>query len=428
MSYFNFALAAALAICLSAQPLRANPLDQAEAMVRANQPAQALATLAQVRETAGNQARLLWIRAAAHLQRREFRAALPLLERLVTAMPGEERFRLELGRALYETGQDDRARHHLTLARAGGVSPGEDRVIASYFNAMTRRQVTTGNFSFAIAPSANPGKRTDAEVIFIAGLPFTLTPEARAQPGTALRFGVGVVHRPTLGRDLRARLSFSANAEAYDTGADSSAILTGEAGLEWLGDRDRVFGVGLTIGRKIDQGTGDYTRAGGYFSYVATVGASSAVLARFELVRQHNHNRPRADGNRARFFAQYRHAASPQLQWRASFEAERLSAKAVDETFDRLSVGLGASYGFAGGLSLGVDVTQDMVRYDGLSPLFGVQRRDDITTIGARLFHREFQVGGFAPVLNLTHEVGKSSSALHTYDNTTVSIGLTREF
>lgn len=202
----------------------------------------------------------------------------------------------------------------------------------------------------------------------------------------------------------------------------------GEAGLEWLGDCDRVNDLGLSLTRKIVAGGRDHTRAGLYLSHSASFGRSGAVVGRFEVLDQRFDGGSGADGTRARLMGQYRQAVSARLQWRVSAEAETLSAKAAPESFDRVQMAAGLTYGFDRGLILGLDLTRAQVRYDGLSPLFGTARRNDITTIGTQIHNRNLKLRGFAPVQELSHEVGRSSIEVYGYDNTTLSLGLTRAF
>ncbi|WP_226780793.1 surface lipoprotein assembly modifier [Oceaniglobus trochenteri] len=418
-----------LSLALLGGAAQAGPLETAETLVANRHPAEALEILSRIEPTPQTAIRLAWARANAHIQRNEPRAALPYLETLVRARPAEARFRLELGRVLFLLQQDDRAKFHFERASAAPLTAYQRKAVDGYFDAISRRSATTTFLSFGIRPSNNPGKRTSATTVeIVGGLPVTLNPDARAMSGTALTFGGGVVMRPSLGQDLRARFSLSGEAELYDRGAEDALTLSGEGGLEWLGDRGRVFGFGLRHLHRFDDGTGSYGEDGVYLSFSGNVGRAGQLSLRLDHGYRDYDDRSGSDGKRTRALARYSFAVSPRLALRTSLEWEMIGAVDTHLRNERAEVSVGASYGFEGGLVLGLDLGRSRTRYDGISPLFGAARADDLTTLGARLHHRSFVVQGFAPVLDLRFERNDSTLPFHSYRNTGVSVGLTREF
>ena len=57
-----------------------------------------------------------------------------------------------------------------------------------------------------------------------------------------------------------------------------------------------------------------------------------------------------------------------------------------------------------------------------------VRREDETAWLSAKVLHRTFQLGGFAPYIGYSYERRRSNIALHDYDNHGVIVGLTREF
>ena len=379
------------------------------------------------RSSAG-QLHRLWLLAQAHLREDAPRAALPYLDMLVTAAPGEVRFRLELAYALFLIGSDERARFHFEQALGGEVSERERAVVRSLLDRIGRRKSWDARFHFAVVPETNPFRRTAAETISIGEFDFRLSPEARAQSGTGLVLGGAFAWTPDVSRDVKARFSFSARAETYEESSFNELALRVEAGLIALRDGGRTIGGGASFQQRRLGHDVLYKGPGLYLTYEQPLAPQTRLAFRTEFADLSYPDLPGRDGSRATGFLRISHALSPQLAVHASLFGERIEAVRESESGTLHGVTLGAHRTFEGGLMASLELSRSWSERDGASPLFVRTRQDDLWGVTARLLNRNFTLGGFAPTLEVGYERQHSNVALYEYETWRSSLSLSRQF
>ena len=82
------------------------------------------------------------------------------------------RVRLELGLAFFLKDQDDLARDHFERVLVGKPPAPVIGKIRRFLNVMRARRRWRGNFGFSLAPDTNINAASDAQFIYIRGLPF----------------------------------------------------------------------------------------------------------------------------------------------------------------------------------------------------------------------------------------------------------------
>lgn len=422
----------ALAAVLSALGLafaQAAGLDQAEALLRDGQPSEARRVAEAAPATSPDDAlRRDWLIAQSHLRENAPRAALPVLERLVSAAPGVTRFRLELARTLFLIEDDARARLHFEQALGGRLALSEIQAVQEYLTVMDRRKSWEGHARVALAPQSNAHRRSGLDSVRIGdALEVPLAPVERA---TGMEVEAGGTWLPGLGRDLRGRFHASALAQVHEGAIADAWALRAEAGLLVLRDRGAQFGGGVSARLHLTDGSTMARGLGAYATWQAPLRPDTLLSLRAEAERLRYPAAPALDGPRYGFTARLLHVRSPQL--RLTFGAE-LGAQRPEAAFQRrisAAVSLGAEYAFEGGLVAAGDVTLARVRYGAEHPFFpgAGARRDNRLDVTGRVLHRDWAWSGFAPVLEVGYERQGSSIPFHAFDNLRVSLGATRRF
>ncbi|MFN4100000.1 MAG: surface lipoprotein assembly modifier [Pararhodobacter sp.] len=407
--------------CLSAVLVLA--LALIPGMATAQTSPQAPQSLEQQRHAAGVAA---WRQALEHMRANEPRAALSLLERLVTLAPGDYRIRLELARAYFLIEDDEKARFHFDQASGADLRPEERLAVARYQDRIEARRRWEANFSFAMVPESNPGRRTSAETVAIGGLDWVL--DEQADSATGLETSGRLTYLPRLSRDVSGRISTYFSGRFFENSALNDITLGTEIGLLARADRGRVFGGGLSASRRW-LGSSGFSQAVGLYGTAETrVGPRVRLGLRADLDRVTHDYLPGRDGHRARLRLSFSRAMSPQLMLRGSAQVRRTRAQDASASGLELGVSAGATYAFAGGLVTSVDVDWLRDRRDGVSPVFDVTREDRQTSLALGILHRSLEFGGFAPRLSVHLERRRSSIELFSYDNARVSLGVTRSF
>lgn len=369
-----------------------------------------------------------WRQALAHLQQGAPRAALPLLEQLVTQYPANARFRLELARALFKTDEHGRARHHFDYALSGQLSLGEIQAVQEYLTAMDTHKSWRGQARFAIVPQSNPWRRSGQSHVNIGGL--LLLPLPQVERATGVELGLGGTWTPRIAPDLHARFHVMATGQVFRENSFNRGHLRGELGFVSYGDHGRQLGFGVAIqgagGREglIMKGVGIYAAFQRRFGRKTQVSAS----ANYDELRYIT--APQFDGPRATLGFGVQHILSPRLKLSGKLS---LAHHHTAELFHRRSdavLGVGVEYAFSGGIITGLEASLGHTRFAEANPLlfqYGPQR-DWKAKLSATVMHRDFRVRGFAPMIEVELERQKSNVPMHSYDNIKVSLGATRNF
>ncbi len=371
----------------------------------------------------------LWASALQDVRAGAYRKALPKLQRLVSAAPGETQFRLELARTLFFIGVNDRARYHFNLSLGDPtLSAAEVAVVDRYLARIAERSDWSGQFSFAIIPESNPGQRTSTTTLNIGGLPFEISSDDRENAGVGLSFNGRVRWSPRLSRDLRGRFEMAGRYDVFDQDDFNDLFLRGVAGLDLLGDRGSRLGVAFTYQQRWIAGQEFSYGPGLAISGARRFGDATRGWARLSVTDLQHADLSQRDGLRTRLDLGVRHAITQQFIANGSIFAQRVSAQANDEAYEEAGFRVGGRYAFNGGITMGLQAWVAHRRHDAAQSFFP-DPRDDMRWGGKASFtHRDLSWRGFAPQVSLTYEQRSSNIELYDYDNIGLSIGVTRNF
>jgi hypothetical protein len=369
-----------------------------------------------------------WHNALAHMRDGAPRAALPLLERLVTAFPDQARFRLELARALYLVEDDARAQRHFEYALAGELSLAEIRAVQDYLTAMDTRKSWQGQARIAIVPQSNPWQRSGRPYVDIGGA--LLLPLPQVERATGLELGLGGTWLPRLAPDLQGRAHLMATAQVFEDHSFSRGHLRGELGFVSHGDHGRQFGLGVSLQGAAGQDGLVMKGAGIYAAFQRRYGRRTqiSVAANYDELRYPD--APEFNGPRANLSLGVQHIVSPQLKLSGGLSLSHHDAQAAFHERSDGSLSAGAEYAFAGGVIAGLQARLGHTRYAEANPLL-VQhgpQRDWSAALTATMMHRDLTVYGFAPVVQVGLERQHSNVPMRSYNNIKLSLGATRQF
>lgn len=411
-------------------PALAGPMDLAEALILEDRTEEARAILqAYEPTTRAEQERKLWALAVAYGRERRPRQAISYLEQLVSLNPRSARYRLELAGALKEIEQDERAHFHYSLLRSSVTDPEIAAVLDDRLETLERRRAWEGFLSVAVTPESNAARRTAADTVVIAGLPFRIDPDARARSATGLRLAFGGALLPRVAPDTRARLGLSFDGRFYNSDrAPDDYTVTAQLGLVNFGDRARQAGATLHFARRWIDDDHYSDTTGLTLRYSRLTGASGSVLVSARVQRI-NYDNPRiSTADEMRLQLRYSHNITPRFQVYGRGFAEFRDSSTRSDKGTNFGLALGTQYLFEGGLQVGLELEQSRLKRDGASQLFGTRRKDDRRMATLRLSNRNWNFQGFTPVLELGYETQDSSIPIYTYDNTRLSLGVTRRF
>ena len=355
------------------------------------------------------------------------REAAEQYEAILVIRPDLTRVRLELARAHYAAGQDDKAKYHFQLSLGDKLPSSVESVVEGFLNAIDARKRWSAYVSIAALPETNAVRRTDRETVQIGGATFRLNEDAREASGIGAQLSAGGAFFPTVGDGLRGHFALSTAAKLYEQSAWNDIALVGKAGLTRLFDGGSASG-GVQVGRRWQGTAGFQSSVGPWAGVDHRLSNRTRVSASTNVDYRKHDERADLDGWRVSLNPIVRYVLDSQTVLEAGLQLELVDARADHRSSRLTGLGVGVSRAFENGITASLSASAQLNGFRGEDPLFGKTREDRIAWLSARVLHRSFQLSGFAPYVGYTYERSTSNIPLHNYENHGAILGLTREF
>ena len=355
------------------------------------------------------------------------RRAIERFEAILVLRPGLTRVRLELARAYYLTGSDDKARYHFGLTTGDSLPSSVEATVDEFLRRIDARKRWSVSVSAAILPESNPARRTESQEVRIGNVPFRLDDDARSSSGVGTLLGAGASFSPAIADDLRAALAASTAAKLYERSDWNDISVSGDIGLARLADRGSLSG-GLRLGRRWLGGEPDHRSLGPWARAGWRLFASTRLDLDFSALDRSHDTRRFLDGWRIAVRPRLRHVLDVRTLIEIEPDFEIARARTAHNASRRLGFGATVTRAFEGGFSLSVSPAVHLRRFDGRHPLFAKRRLDRGLRVGVRALHRSVQYAGFAPYIGYSYERNGSNIALYEYRNHGAAFGVTRSF
>ena len=121
-------------------------------------------------------------------------------ETILALRPGLTRVRLDLARAYYLAGLDDKARYHFSSALGDALPSSIEATVEGFLRRIDARKRWSVSVSAAALPET---KRPEHESVLIGGVPFRLDKEAREPSGYGALLSGGVSFSPAVSETVR---------------------------------------------------------------------------------------------------------------------------------------------------------------------------------------------------------------------------------
>ena len=357
--------------------------------------------------------------------------AIAALRGILVDRPELTRVRLELARAFFLAGDDRLARDQFERVLAGGPAPPVVANINRYLAQIRKRRRWTSYFGASIAEDSNVGAASDAEFIYIFGLPFRRNEESLATSGTGLVVWGGVEYQHPLNERWRLRAGTDLVRHEY-AGTDFDRLsAAAHLGPRWLVTADTEMNLLATAGQRWTAGHPQNHTLGTRFEVRHRLSRRLRVRGEVSWKQRDFESSEHLDGPllglvgsttwfptstvRVGAAAGYNRERTTSLPWRNATRWARA----------------GASVALPYGFTLGGGAEQRWTRYKGRWGLFtpgGVPRRDRTRVLRATLLNRSFDVFGFSPQVALVREARGSNAQLYDYQRTRTELTFQRQF
>ena len=356
------------------------------------------------------------------------REAVEGFESILSEHPELLRVRLELARAYYLIGDDEKSRHHFSyVLGAEGLPRGVENNVEAFLNRIQGRKRWSADFSLAVLPQSNVNQGTEERIVYLGPLPLRLNEDARRSSGVGLQASGGLGWQPVLGGDWRGRLALSGRVQRYRDSRLNDVIVGSDVGALRLFDGGHVGG-GLRVQRRWRDSEGYLWRRGVWGAWQRQFLRRNRLEVNVEVAHLDHDERNHSNGWVVRVAPDVERGLSARSRMRLGVSWQLTEASVGYESSHQLGASGGLTYGFAGGLVASVDVGLTRQRYHGDHPLFAVARKEVYGFAGVRWLHRELRWQGFAPYVEYRYERNNSNVDFFDYDNHVGNVGVTRRF
>ena len=160
--------------------------------------------------------------------------AIAAFRSILIRRPGLVRVRLELALAFYLKEEDQLARGHFDRALVGRPPEALVANINSFLNIMRARRRWRGYFGFSLAPDTNINAASDAEFVYIGGLPFRRGTQGRASSDIGVVGWGGGEYQFPLASRWRLRTGINLNHREYKGNRFDQTFAGVFVGPRWL--------------------------------------------------------------------------------------------------------------------------------------------------------------------------------------------------
>ena len=358
--------------------------------------------------------------------------AIEALHAILINRPDLVRVRLELARAFFIKGEDTLSREHFERVLAGKPPQAMAANIQRFLSAIRARRRWSAYLGLSIAPDTNVNAVSDAEYIYINGLPFRRSSSLRASSGIGvvgwsggeyqyplsnqfrLRVGADLIHTDYAGKRFDRTFALMHLGPRFLVDRDTEVSLLAAGRRRWLAGSAWSYDLGtrVEVEHRLSQRLTAYGRASWYQRRYRRRNASldgplfAGSLGGSYLLT------PTVRGDF--FVGAWRERPKSEVWRNASFWAR-----------------VGASVALPWGFTVGSSGELRWVNYEGRWAPFtldGSSRQDRVLIARASVLNRALTTFGFSPQLVLVYEAGKSNAQGFEYRRNRAELRVVRQF
>ena len=368
----------------------------------------------------------------------EEKTRLALLDEAIAAFrsilirrPELVRVRLELGLAFYLKEDDQLARNHFERALVGRPPAELVANINRFLNVMRDRKRWRGYFGFSIAPDTNINAASDAQFIYINGLPFRRGGQGMASSDIGIVGWGGGEYQFPLAPRWRLRTGINLNHREYKGKTFDQTFAGVFAGPRWLINRKTEMSLLATVSQRwFGQYSFNYDY-GARLEVAHRVFAGLLVSGRALWSDRKYQQQKFLEGPLLVFSLGATYVPLPIMQVNLLVGYQQQDAQSPSWSSAGYWTRVGTNVALPWGFSVGLSGEFRWTNYEGEWFPFvpdNSARQDQTRILQATLLNRAITVFGFSPQIAFSNQVRESNAQLFDFKRNLVEMRFVRQF
>ena len=357
--------------------------------------------------------------------------AIAAFRSILIRQPGLVRVRLELALAFYLREDDQLARNHFERALVGRPPAALVANINRFLNIIRDRRRWRGYFGFSIAPDTNINAASDAQFIYIGGLPF----RRGGQTGASSDIGVvgwgGGEYQFPLAARWRLRTGIDLNHREYKGSRFDQTYAGVYVGPRWLINRNTEMSLLATTSQRWFGGSSFNYDYGARLEVEHRVYAGLRLTGRALWSDRKYQQQKFLEGPLMVFSLGASYVPFPIMQVNLLVGYQQQETKVDNWTnagyWTRVGTDVALPWGFSVGLSGEFRWTDYKGEWFPFVP-DNSSRADQTRILGATLLNRAITVFGFSPQIAFSNQVRESNAQLFDFKRNLVEMRWVRQF
>ena len=346
--------------------------------------------------------------------------------------PGLVRVRLELALAFFFKGNDDLAIDHFERAMVGKPPDPVIANIRTFLNVMRARRRWTGYFGFSLAPDTNINAASDAQFIYINGLPFRRDTRSQASSAIGVVGWGGAEYQYPLANRWRLRAGFNVNHREYKGNRFDQTFLAGYVGPRWLLSRNTEMSLLASASQRWWGGSPFNYDVGARLEVEHRLLPGLRLSGRAAWQDRTNQQQKFLEGPLMVFSLGANYVLFPTVQVNAlvGYQQQDVQARRWDSAgyWTRVGTNVALPWGF----TVGVSAEFRWTNYErGWAPFIAnntTPREDQTRILQATILNRALTVYGFSPQIAFSNQVRESNAQVFDYKRNLVEMRWVRQF
>ena len=359
-------------------------------------------------------------------------AAVAAFRSILIRRPDLVRVRLELGLAFYFKQQDNLAREHFERALVGKPPQALVENVTRLLQRIRARRRWDAWFGFSIAPDTNINAASDADIIYINGLPFRRGTQGRISSGIGIVGWGGGEYQYPLASRWRLRSGLNVNHREYKGGRFDQTFVGGYAGPRWLITRDTEVSLLATASQRWWGGSSFNYDYGARLEVEHRVYAGLRLSGRALWSDRKYQQQPGLTGPLMVVSLGARYVLFPTVQVNGlvGYSLQDSMARRWDSSgyWTRVGTNVALPFGFTIGLSAEFRWTDYGTGWVPFLPDNSTPREDQTRILSATLLNRAITVFGFSPQVAFSNQVRESNAQLWDFKRNLVEMRWVRQF